>query len=278
LDAENLPALDIVAEDFRIGNKELGRLELEAEPRERIWQLERLAISNPDGRLDAKGKWVLGEQSSTELNLSVQATNIGKLLLRLGYPEGIKGGSGLLVGPVTWAGPPYRPDLASIAGQLQLEAAKGRFAKLEPGVGKLLGILSLQALPRRLSLDFRDVFSSGFSFDRISADVELSRGVARTDNFRMDGSAARVAMHGTVDLAMETQDLRVKIFPQLSTGVAIAGAVISPAVGIATLLAQKALGDPVEQLAATEYHVTGDWAAPRIESMLEKADTSSARR
>jgi uncharacterized protein YhdP len=85
-------------------------------------------------------------------------------------------------------------------------------------------------------------------------------------------------MHGTVDLAMETQDLRVKIFPQLSTGVAIAGAVISPAVGIATLLAQKALGDPVEQLAATEYHVTGDWAAPRIESMLEKTDTSSARR
>jgi uncharacterized protein YhdP len=221
---------------------------------------------------------VFGERSSTELNLTVQAHDIGKLLLRLGYPEGIKGGSGHIAGPITWAGPPYRPDFATLTGQLKLEAAKGRFAKLDPGVGKLLGILSLQALPRRLSLDFRDVFHSGFSFDRISADVAMSQGIARTDNFRMDGSAARVAMQGKVDLPAETQDLHLKIFPQLSTGVAIAGAIVSPAVGIATLLAQKALGDPVEQLAALEYHVTGEWVAPKIEYVLDKGDTGSARR
>lgn len=278
LAAQSLPALDIVVEDFRFEGKPLGRLELQAVPRERIWQLDRLYVSNPDGRLEAQGKWVLGERSSTELNLRLQAEDIGKLLLRLGYPEGIKGGKGFLAGPITWAGPPYRPDFGSMGGQLRLEAQNGRFARLEPGVGKLLGILSLQALPRRLSLDFRDVFSSGFSFDSIDADVMLDDGVARTDNFRMEGPAARVAMQGKVDLAAETQDLRLRILPQLSTGVAIAGAVVNPAIGIATLLAQKALGDPVEQLAALEYQVGGTWSEPKIASTTEHTDSVSGRR
>jgi len=275
---ESLPGLDLIAESFMFEGKNLGRLELLARPAADSWQLEKLAVSNPDGRLDVTGKWLMTEPPTTELAVRIEAGDAGKLMARLGYDEGLIGAKGSLAGPVKWAGSPYRPDLPSLSGQLRLEASKGRFAKLEPGVGKLLGILSLQSIPRRLSLDFRDLFSSGFSFDRISADVVVVGGVAQTTNFRMDGSAARVEMSGQVDLAAETQELKVRVLPQLSTGVAIAGAVVNPAVGVATLLAQKALGDPVERLAAQDYHVSGTWAEPRVERASQKVETASPRR
>jgi uncharacterized protein (TIGR02099 family) len=275
----NLPALEMVAENFTYEGKNLGRLELLASPSADNWRLDRLSVVNPDGRVEVTGKWLLTEPPSTELDLRIEASDAGRLLGRFGYTEGIVGGKGSLAGPVQWVGAPYRVDMATLGGQLRLEASAGRFAKLEPGVGKLLGILSLQAIPRRLSLDFRDIFRSGFSFDQISADVTVGSGVARTENFRMEGSAARVQMSGQIDLPAETQELKIRVFPQLSTGVAIAGAaVINPAVGVAALVAQKALGDPVERMAALEYHVSGTWAEPRVEPVTPKTETPSARK
>ena len=176
----------------------------------------------------------------------------------------MKGGTATLEGPISWSGNPTRFDIPSLSGQLKLEAKDGRFRKIEPGVAKLLSILSLQALPRRVTLDFRDVFSKGFSFNRISAILNITAGVADTQDFRMQGSAARVAMHGQVDLARETQNLIVRVTPSLSESIAIAGAIVNPAIGVAALIAQKALKDPFSQIASFDYSVTGSWADPVI--------------
>ncbi|HZP91731.1 MAG TPA: YhdP family protein, partial [Burkholderiales bacterium] len=273
-DRERPPGVDLVADSFEFEGKKLGRLQLNAVPEQNSWRLDRLALESPDGSMDVKGSWSITDMPRTALDVRIQATDIGKLLTRLGYAEGVKGGSGSLAGQVSWIGSPSRLDLPSLAGQLKLDAKNGRFAKLDPGAAKLLGILSLQALPKRLTLDFRDIFSSGFSFDSITADVTVTGGVAHTEDFRMNGSAAQVRMKGSVDLAAETQDLNVRVLPQLSTGVAIAGAVVNPAVGLAALLAQKALGDPFEKLAALEYRVTGTWNDPKVERVSRSEDQS----
>ena len=195
---------------------------------------------------------------------NLDVSDVGKFLARLGWPDSIKGGAATLEGPLAWSGNPTRLDIPSLSGQLKLTAKGGRFRQIEPGVAKLLGILSLQALPRRVTLDFRDVFSKGFSFDRISADLNIAAGVADTKNFLMSGSAAHVTMHGQVDLARETQDLIVRVTPSLSESIAIAGAIINPAIGIAALIAQKALKDPFSQIASFDYSIAGTWSDPVI--------------
>ncbi|HSD60997.1 MAG TPA: AsmA-like C-terminal region-containing protein, partial [Burkholderiales bacterium] len=130
---------------------------------------------------------------------------------------------------------------------------------------KLLGILSLQALPRRLLFDFRDVVDSGFEFDTINATATLSRGVLNTKDFVMVGSSAQVIMRGDVNLAAETQDLRVRIAPALSEGVSLAGSVLGgPVVGAAALFMSKAFKDPIGRLASVEYNVTGTWVDPVV--------------
>ncbi len=242
------------------------------------WSLQRLEIVNPESKLDINGRWAVGAASRTDVAVRLEVNDIGKFFSRVGWQEGVKGGSALLEGPVAWAGGPYRIDIPSLSGTLRLDARNGRFRQIEPGVAKLLGILSLQALPRRASLDFQDVFSKGFTFDRINSNLSIANGVAHTEDFSMEGSAARVGMRGQVDLASETQNLVVRVTPSLSESIAVAGAIVNPAVGLAAYLAQKALKDPLSKMASFEYSVTGTWAEPVVARINKPVETVSPRR
>ena len=216
----------------------------------------------------------------TQVHLRLETSDIGKLLARFGHPEGGKRGAAKLEGALSWGGPPYEFDYPTLAGNLVLDAAKGQFVKLEPGFGKLLGILSLQALPRRIALDFRDIFSEGFAFDEIVGAAKINRGVASSENFRIRGPSARIIMAGEVDFTRETQKLKVRITPHVSDSVSIAGALIGgPIAGVATFLAQKMLKDPLDELASYEYSVTGSWSEPnvtRVEQQAAGADAGKA--
>ena len=269
----DLPALDVVAEQFILKDRLLGRLEFVAVPISRDWRLDWLLLTNPESVLTLDGVWQLAlPRSSTRVNLRLETSDIGKLLTRLGQPEGVQRGTAKLEGSLSWNGPPYELDYPTMNGNLTLEAAKGQFVKLDPGIGKLLGVMNLQSLPRRVSLDFRDVFSEGFAFDEIGGAAKIDRGSARTENFRVRGPAANIVMRGEVDLAKETQNLRVRITPQLTESVAIAGALVGgPIAGVAAYLAQKVLKDPFGQLASFEYDVTGKWSEPTVKRVPRPA-------
>jgi len=272
-----LPGLDIVAEHFQFKDKGLGRLELAATPVERDWRIDRLRISNPDGVLTVNGLVrEMATRPRTRGTMRLEVGDIGKFLARLGYPEGVRRGTAQLEGTLAWPGAPHDFELSALSGNLKLDAAKGQFVKLEPGIGKFLGILSLQALPRRATLDFRDIFTEGFAFDQIAGDLAIERGIVTTDNFRIQGPAARVAMSGEVDLAKESQRLRVRIVPSLSDSVSIAGALIGgPVAGVATILAQKILKDPLDQIFAYEYSVTGTWTEPQVSKIDRPAPAAT---
>ena len=133
-------------------------------------------------------------------------------------------------------------------------------------------MLSLQSLPRRLSLDFRDVFQEGFAFDSITGDVKIVQGVAETNNLRMRGVQAVVLMDGSADIAHETQDLRVVVVPEISAATAaLAYAVINPAIGLGAFLAQAILNKPLAEANTREFHVSGSWSDPKVERVEHNA-------
>ena len=232
--------------------------------------------------LSGKGVWRPGAKEETRLSFKFDVGNVEKMLARLGYPEAVQRGKGVLDGELAWRGPPTALHIPSLGGKMRVQVENGQFAQLEPGVGRLLGVLSLQALPRRITLDFRDVFSEGFAFDRISGSIQMNQGVLHTDDLEILGPAARVFMSGDADAGRETQNLRVRVQPTLSESVAVGSAiattgVIHPAVGLAAYLVQKALRDPVEKLFSFEYVVTGGWSDPKVEK-ISAAPTRAPRR
>ena len=195
----------------------------------------------------------------------------GALLERLGTPKAIRGGKGQLSGQVGWLGSPFALDYPSLSGQVNIALDAGQFLKADPGVARLLGVLSLQSLPRRLSLDFRDVFQEGFAFDSVTGDLKIAQGVALTNNLRMRGVQAAVLMEGNADLARETQDLRVIVVPEINAGTAaLAYAVINPAIGLGAFLAQALLKKPLTAAGTREFRVSGPWADPQVEPVKRK--------
>ena len=139
------------------------------------------------------------------------------------------------------------------------------------GAGKLLGLISLQSFPRRIALDFRDIFSEGFAFDSIAAKLSVQNGVMRTDRLQIDGPSARVVMRGEVDLQRETQRLTVNVQPELGSTAALGVALVNPVAGVATLLAHKVLQNPLNQMFGFDYLVTGTWDDPKVEKMTSAA-------
>jgi uncharacterized protein YhdP len=188
-------------------------------------------------------------------------------------------GSAKLSGKLVWAGSPQNIDYPTLSGNLLLQAEKGQFLKIEPGLGKLLGILSLQALPRRITLDFRDIFSEGFAFDTITATAAVAKGVLHTQDFAMRGPSAQVAMFGDIDLARETQALRVRVVPSLGDSLSVAGGLMlaNPIAGVATFLAQRLFKDPLGQAFAYEYSVTGSWDDPKVAKLARETPAGTSR-
>jgi uncharacterized protein YhdP len=286
----SIPALDIVVEDFELRGKHLGRLEVDAinrnafatarDTQTREWRLNKFNIITPEAVLTASGNWasvatpdvagpalsgMVSARRRTAMNFKLDIADGGELLSRLGMKDVIRRGRGKMEGQVAWLGSPFSLDYPSMTGAFTVDVESGQFLKAEPGIAKLLGVLSLQALPRRLTLDFRDVFSDGFAFDFLRGDVGIEHGIAKTNNLQMKGVNAAVLMEGQADIAKETQDIRVVVVPEINAGTAsLIASVINPAIGVGTFLAQLLFRRSLSDAATQEFHIDGAWADPKI--------------
>ena len=266
---KELPELDIVVDDFSLGVRRFGRLEVQARNAGGVWHLNSIQASNPYGNLSGSGQWqIAGGKSRTQLDFRINSSDVGKLLDRLGYPGTVRAGTAQMEGKIGWNDTPTALDFGSLSGELNLEASKGQFVKLDPGAaGKLLGLISLQGLTRRITFDFNDVFNEGFAFDSIAGKVAMQNGVMRTERLQIDGPSARVLMRGEVDLANETQRLKINVQPELGGTAALGVALINPVAGVATWLAHKALQNPLNHMFGFDYLITGKWDDPKVEKL-----------
>jgi uncharacterized protein YhdP len=274
-----LPGLDVIADNFELHGMRLGRLELAATNGSltnapgREWRISKLAITNPGAALRATGRWVASQnESQSTLNYEMDITDAGVLLDRVGFERTLRGGKGKMEGDLSWRGDPSQFDFPTLSGNLSLKLGSGQFLKADPGVAKLLGVMSLQSLPRRLTLDFRDIFSEGFAFDGIASTATITRGILKTDSFKMRGPNAVVLMDGTVDLIGETQNLTVVVIPELNAAGAsvVYGLAVNPVVGLGAFLAQFFLKNPVAAVLTQDYQVTGPWKDPVIKKLTAR--------
>ncbi|NPC55044.1 YhdP family protein [Caenimonas soli] len=296
---DSLPALDIVVDDFELRGKKLGRLEIDAVNRGagtvareggiREWRLNKLNLTMPEAAFSATGNWAAvgaqaaapggprlgprpaGERRRTAMKFRLDIADSGQLLARFGMKDVVRRGKGRMEGQVAWLGSPLSLNYPSMDGAFYVNVEAGQFLKADPGLAKLLGVLSLQSLPRRLALDFRDVFSDGFAFDFVRGDVTIEDGIAATNNLQMKGVNAAVLMEGRADIAKETQDLKVVVVPEINAGTAsLVATVINPAIGVGTFLAQMFLRQPLIRAATQEFHIDGTWTDPRVTRVNRK--------
>ena len=267
-DPRQLPAVELKADKFIYGKVDFGRLQMRASKFAYGWRVDKLELNAPATMVNGSGAWTYdGKQHQSRLDLDIISEDVGATMHTFGYANGIAGGTGRINVHAAWAAP--LPDVApgNIDGNLTLAFKKGRMLELNPGVGRLFALLSIQALPRRLSLDFSDLFSKGFAFDDIKGEFRLERGEAYTSNLAMNGPAAKVRASGRVGLTQRDYDQRVHVIPDFTASVpaltAIAAA--SPQIGIATYVLGKIFQTQIDKAVGVDYTLTGSWDNPQVE-------------
>jgi uncharacterized protein (TIGR02099 family) len=279
--ARDLPALDIIADNLILNEKNLGRLELVAVNKALDWNIEKLVLTAPESTLTVSdGVWQ-GESLRPRVDLkkiSLEVNDVGKYLDRMGYPGTVQRGTAMLTGYLSWAGSPQSIDYPTLSGHLDFEAKRGQFLRAEPGVARLIGILSMQSW---ITLDFRELFGRGFVFDLVSCSAKIADGMMTTENFHMKGPSAQVSMKGQVDLANETQDLHARVEPSVGNSISsIVLVAVNPIWGLGAFILDKILKNPLGQVLTFEYRVTGTWADPhpeRLKAEVHAADPSQGQ-
>jgi len=272
----SLPAMDVRIANLIYRGNSLGNLVLGARYVNQDWLLDSVNLKLPEGVLT--GSLVARGASRVDSRFNLEATDLGKLLDRIGIRDAFRKGQGTMSGTLSWPGTLLDFNLARISGQVQANLSSGRFAQVNPGAARLLGAISLQSLVRRIKLDFTDVFSDGFAFDSLVGSARINQGQFVFDRLEMKAPAADVHIQGEINLGPETQKLRVHVEPHLAESVALAtgAALINPVFGVAALAAQKVLRDPVGKIFSVDYIVTGKLTDPVVSKV--RAPVSSTIR
>jgi len=271
-DPRQLPIVDLAAAKVEMEQRQIGRVDMHGEPDAAGWKISKLTITQAHGVLDAQGTWTLRSgQVHSAMSGEIKSPDAGLFLQDLGYPKTLARGKTSLRGQLDWPGDPGDFTVSNLNGTMELDCQSGQFLSAEPGVGRLIGLISLQSLPRRITLDFRDIFSEGFAFDSLAGRIDVKQGVLSTQNLEMKGPAARVLLSGKAWVSNETADLNVRVSPAVGNSVSFASTLVGgPVVGAATYLIQKLFSDPIDQLLTYEYQVKGPWEDPQVNRLGSK--------
>lgn len=280
---QNMPAVDLVVNQLIVHDHDLGHLKVNAHNLEEdgvpVWRLDMLELANPSARLTATANWRAVDEAGdggddgnkptprrTAVDFRLDVKDAGALLERAGLPRMLQGGEGVLYGDVDWRGGPAAIDFPTLNGNLAIDLAHGQILRVNPGLARLLGLVSLQSFARFPSMDFHGVFGEGLHFSRVTGIARIRDGVARTDDFRVITAPARAEAAGDIDLARRTLAMHVHVAPTISAGAGvIAAAVVNPLLGLGAFAADFALSHSIETAFALDYSISGPWTQPLVE-------------
>jgi uncharacterized protein YhdP len=230
-------------------------------------RISQATVDSPQRReLDLSGLWLRdAEGSSAAFDFSMDTESFSSWLTVLGYQDNLVAQRGQLNGQLNWDSDPKGLVFSKLNGQLEFDFRDGQLLNIEPGAGRVLGLFSVNALPRRFFLDFSDVVNTGLGFDQLNGRFDLLQGIATTENLQVKGPSLRIGVRGQVDLVKREYDQIVTIYPGISSGVSLAATVLGgPVLGLVALLAQELLDQPLDQVSQIGYHLGGSWDNPQV--------------
>lgn len=260
------PGLYLDIEKLYIGGRPFGRLNAKLMPDADGLRLRELELDGPLVTVQGSGQWSgTVDDQFVRLSLAVQSSDLGKLTQELQFDSAVEKADMSMQADLRWNAPPLDVNLANLQGTLEFHVGKGRVTGVDPGVGRLFGLLNLGALQRRLTLDFTDLFQEGYSFDRIDGRFSIGDGEAQAEDVTIVGPAADLSISGRTGLLTQDYDQIVTVTPEISTTLPLAGALAGgPVVAAALLLAEQVMGEEVNKLIRYQYRVTGPWRDPQI--------------
>ncbi len=261
-----VPPMKITASDFQMWGLNLGQLETELIALPNGFEIPEVRITGPTFGFTGTLRSVLGptEDRST-MSIQMDSEDVGDTLDFMGFESGVDAKQGRLIVNLEWTGGMPPSILASANGTASMNIDKGSLTEVKPGAGRAVGLLSVDALPRRLMLDFRDVFKKGFFFDKLKGDFTVANGTAHTDNLVLRSPAADIGIAGSVNLIERTYDQTAIVSGEVGNTLPVVGAIAAgPVIGAGLFVLKEIFKEPLRGAVQIQYHITGPWEDPVV--------------
>lgn len=271
----SLPSGKVMLSDLSIGRMRLGEVRARYEKTAGGLAVNWFRTDSAAFSSQGSAAWLVTDEEGAEqlgrLDMVLESSDVAAALEQLGYARGISGDRGQLNLSASWEGPPSGDFLARSSGTVSVEVELGEVAALDPGGGRMLGVLSLARLPRRLALDFREVTGEGLPFDRLAGDFSLREGQAYTCNVGLQGAVAGLALFGRTGLKDRSYDQIAVVSPNLPDLLSLGGVIVGgTGLGATMLLLSQAFREPLQAISANYYRVGGSWDEPLVEQVLRE--------
>ncbi|RFA37857.1 YhdP family protein [Alkalilimnicola ehrlichii] len=270
LKPRDMPPIRLSVEQALLNGTLLGQVDLNVSRVSDGLKLDHFALDGPVLRMSGNGAWRDaggGDASSaTHLQVRLETDKAGRAMDLFGQDSLLGGGRGEARLDLRWPGAPTDFALETVNGEVAFLIRNGHLLAVDPGAGRVFGLLSVTMLPRRLLLDFSDLFGRGFAFDQMASRMRLNNGAGELEYFYVHGPAARVEASGKLDFKHKTLDQVVVVTPRVSSALPIVGGLAGGPVGaVALFVTQRLLEQEIDSLTRYRYRVSGDWEEPAVE-------------
>ncbi len=271
LDPREIPPLDVFVKKLKWNNWQFSKVSLRTKPVDRGLAITALTARQDSLRISGNGRWEIYDGAgtvahATTLDVNASFDDIGDAIQSLGGGETFAEGTGEAALSLGWPSAAYKPELPEMTGELYVNLRNGRILSVEPGAGRILGLFALQALPRRLTLDFRDLVRTGFEYSKLGGNFSIANGFASTQNLFMTGPVAEILVRGNTDFVNRGYNQTVDVLPRVSGALPIIGVLSGgPAAGVTALVADsllKGLGVNLDEIGRRRYLIGGSWEKP----------------
>ncbi len=282
-DPRGLPGISLSAAEFGLGERRFGAVELELVHRDDGLVTRKLSAVDPSFRIEGNAAWLADDGnaygSTGRVTAQLSSSDVRATLHRLGYEPGIESDEMRMHFDLNWDGGPHSRFLETLDGEVEVRLGTGQLVEVEPGAGRVFGLMSIVALPRRLALDFRDVFQKGFVFDEISGTFRLVNGSAYTCDLSLVGPAADIGIAGQANLVADSYSQAAVVSANLGNTLPVVGAIAAgPQIAAALFLFSQIFKKPLKEVGQVYYSMSGSWENPVVESTDAEGFAASAAR
>ncbi|MDO6486407.1 YhdP family protein [Colwellia sp. 6_MG-2023] len=275
----NIPEMNFVCERCLIGDLNLGSVKFDLlRADNKVIKIENFQAKREQAEFNLSGEWQkIGDISKTTVSGSLSLKNIEYELEQLGYASIIRDSGGKLDFNLNWQGGPQHFELSQLNGDLKADIDDGYLADVSDKA-RIFSVLSLQSIVRKLTLDFRDIFSDGMFYKDIEGDYHIKEGVLYTDNTRMNGSAGNLYIKGNTSFVNNTLDYKMSYKPNLTSSLPVLAwiATLNPVVFLAGVAIDQVITSQV--VSEFNFELTGDVSDPNFKEVNRKSRDVSVGR
>ena len=275
LDPSVFPSSKIKVNNFIIAGRKFGNLSAQVSSVPSGINLTSFITNSSSFKSEGSGSWIKDYNGHfSNLSFSLNSNDVSSTLNNFSIDELIISKEMQLEANLSWPGKPLSIlNSDQINGELSLSLDEGTVLDIDPGATRMVGLFSIIALPRRLALDFSDVFNAGLAFDQISGNFILDEGNAYTDNLKLAGPVVDIGIIGRTGLFDRDYQQQAVVTSEPGNLLPTMGFLAGPGVGTAMLIFSQIFKEPLSGIGTASYCLSGSWEDPLIERLTFEEGT-----